>query len=42
MQDIDLKLRVYAAIVARLKEDDINPLLISIENVHAPYIRVER
>jgi hypothetical protein len=39
---IETKLNVYRAIVKRLKKDGTHPSIISVENVHAPYYRVER
>ncbi|MEA3438757.1 MAG: FtsQ-type POTRA domain-containing protein [Chloroflexota bacterium] len=38
--DIDIKLNVYEAIVAKLEYDGIRPALISVEFVHAPYYRM--
>lgn len=40
--EIDLKLRVYGAIVERLQTEGIYPLLISVEYVHAPFYRMEK
>jgi hypothetical protein len=42
VQDIEMKLRIYQALVKKLKQDDLNPALISVEYVHAPYYRLER
>lgn len=42
MEEMEMKLRVYKAIVKRLKKEDIRPELISVEHVHAPYYRVEQ
>ena len=42
MEDMEMKLRVYKAVVKRLKNEDIRPELISVEYVHAPYYRVEQ
>jgi cell division protein FtsQ len=39
--DIQMKLRVYQAIKAELKAQGINPSLISVEHIHAPYYRLE-
>jgi hypothetical protein len=39
--NMDQKLLVYAALVARLQQDGIQPKLVSVEFVHAPYYRVE-
>lgn len=40
-QDIEMKLNVYHAMVAQLGAQEIQPSLISVEFVHAPYFRVE-
>jgi hypothetical protein len=40
--DIDMKLRVYKVLWKRLKKAGIQPTMISVEHVHAPYFRVER
>jgi hypothetical protein len=39
--NMEQKLLVYAALVARLQQDGIQPNLVSVEFVHAPYYRVE-
>jgi hypothetical protein len=39
--DIEQKLVVYKAIKAQLKEQGLNPVMISVEHVHAPYYRLE-
>jgi len=41
-QDMDMKLIVYQALVERLQSEGIQPALISVEYVHAPYYRMER
>jgi cell division protein FtsQ len=41
-QDMDMKMAVYQALVERLKSEGIQPALISVEYVHAPYYRMER
>jgi cell division protein FtsQ len=41
-RDIDMKLKIYTAIVKKLKAEKIEPALISVEYVHAPYYRLER
>jgi hypothetical protein len=41
-QDMDMKLVVYQATVRRLESEGIQPVLISVEQVHAPYYRMER
>jgi len=40
--DMDMKLVVYQALVERLQSEGIQPALISVEFVHAPYYRMER
>lgn len=40
-RDIEIKLKVYAAIVQRLTDEAVQPSLISVEHVHNPYFRVE-
>lgn len=40
--DIEMKLNIYRAIVNRLREDEVQPALISVVWVHAPYYRLER
>ena len=41
-QDMQMKLTVYQALVDRLESEGIQPALISVEYVHAPYYRMER
>jgi len=41
-QDMEMKLSVYQAMVDRLQSEGIQPALISVEYVHAPYYRTER
>jgi cell division protein FtsQ len=41
-QDMEMKLSVYEALVDRLQSEGIQPELISVEYVHAPYYRMER
>ncbi len=41
-QDMQMKLSVYQALVDRLESEGIQPALISVEYVHAPYYRMER
>jgi cell division septal protein FtsQ len=41
-EDMELKLKVYKKIYKRLKKAGIRPGFISVENVHAPYYRLER
>jgi cell division protein FtsQ len=40
--DMDMKLKIYTAVVKKLKAEKITPALISVEYVHAPYYRLER
>jgi hypothetical protein len=42
VSDMGMKLSVYQALVKKLRQDDITPVLISVENVKAPYYRLER
>ncbi len=41
-KDIDMKLKVYDAIVSRLIDEEAQPTFISVEHVHNPYFRVEQ
>jgi hypothetical protein len=41
IEDMKMKLRVYKAITKHLKKEQIQPELISVEYVHAPYYRLE-
>ncbi len=41
-QDLEMKLNVYQTLVDRLDSEGIQPQLISVEYVHAPYYRMER
>jgi cell division protein FtsQ len=41
-RDMDLKLKVYMAVVKKLKAEKITPTLISVEYIRAPYYRLER
>jgi hypothetical protein len=40
--DIDMKLRIYQAMVAKIRKERLNPVLVSVEYPHAPYFRLER
>lgn len=40
--DMEMKLRLYKTLVKSLKKEKIQPELISVEYVHAPYFRMER
>ena len=41
-QDMQMKLAVYQSLVERLESEGIQPALISVEYVHAPYYRMQR
>lgn len=41
-KDMEMKLTVYQSLVERLESQGIQPALISVEYVHAPYYRMER
>jgi hypothetical protein len=41
-QDMEMKLSVYETLVQHLQSEGIQPELISVEYVHAPYYRMER
>ena len=41
MKDMDQKLMVYQALAAKLQKEGLQPILISVEYVHAPYYRLE-
>jgi hypothetical protein len=40
--DMNQKLAVYKSLVERLQSEGIQPALISVEYIHAPYYRMER
>ncbi|MBN2502058.1 MAG: FtsQ-type POTRA domain-containing protein [Anaerolineales bacterium] len=40
--NMDIKLKVYAAIVEELKAKNIQPVLINLEHLHAPFYRLNR
>jgi len=40
--EIEVKLLVYSAIVGRLQQEGIKPVLISVQYPHAPFFRLER
>jgi hypothetical protein len=42
MGDVAIKQKVYQTLVQHLLSQDIYPTMISVENVHAPYYRMER
>lgn len=42
VQEMGMKLSVYQALLAKLKQEDVQPVLVSVEHVHAPYYRLER
>jgi len=41
-QDMEMKLVVYQTLVTRLQSEGIQPAMISVEYLHAPYYRMER
>ena len=41
VDDIEMKLQMYEAILRRMKKESIHPELISVEYLHAPYYRLE-
>jgi hypothetical protein len=42
LRDMGMKLSVYRALIERLQREDVHPVLVSIEHVHAPYYRLEQ
>ena len=42
VSDIDIKLRIYDALVDKFAAEGLNPVLISVEHMHSPYYRMER
>jgi hypothetical protein len=42
VRNMDLKLKIYRALVEKLKKEGTPPALISVEHVHTPYYRLER
>ncbi|GAP20284.1 cell division protein FtsQ/DivIB [Leptolinea tardivitalis] len=42
LNDLDIKMNEYSAIMIALQKDGIKPGLISLEHVHAPFYRLER
>ena len=42
LSEIEMKLVVYQAMVQRLEQEGIRPVIISVEYVHAPYYRLEQ
>lgn len=42
LNNINLKLKVYQAVVKKLSDDGITPVMISVENVNAPFYRLEQ
>lgn len=42
LRDMGMKLSVYRALIDRLQREDVHPVLISVEHVHAPYYRLEQ
>jgi cell division protein FtsQ len=41
LDDIDLKMKMYQAVVQKLNQDEMKPVMISVENLHAPFYRLE-
>jgi hypothetical protein len=41
VHDIQMKLEVYQAVMSEVNDRDIQPSLISVEHLHAPYYRLE-
>jgi cell division protein FtsQ len=39
---MEMRLKIYAALVQKLTKNDIKPILISVEYIHAPFYRVEQ
>jgi len=42
VNEIELKLRVYQAMIKQLQKDKLSPVLVSVEHPHKPYYRLER
>ena len=42
LDQIDQKLNVYQAVVNKLSQDGVTPVMISVENLHAPFYRLEQ
>lgn len=42
ISDMEAKLLVYQALVSKLQKDGVQPVLISVEYLHAPYYRTEQ
>lgn len=42
IENIGLKMKIYETLIKKLKKEDLKPVLISVEYVHAPYYRLER
>ncbi|MCK4899942.1 MAG: hypothetical protein KAS38_14275, partial [Anaerolineales bacterium] len=42
VSDIDIKLRIYEALVDKFAAEGLNPVLVSVEHMHSPYYRMER
>ncbi len=42
LEQIDQKMKVYEAVVNKLSQEGITPVMISVENVHAPFYRMEQ
>lgn len=42
LEQIDQKMKVYEAVVKKLSQEGITPVMISVENLHAPFYRTEQ
>ena len=42
VRDMGIKLKIYQALLKRLQEEGITPVLVSVEYIHSPYYRVEK
>jgi hypothetical protein len=42
ISDIDMKLRVYQAMIEKIDQENLNPVLVSVEYTHTPFFRLER
>lgn len=42
LEQIDQKMKVYEAVVNKLSQEGITPVMVSVENLHAPFYRMEQ
>jgi len=42
VSEIDMKLRVYQAMIEKINKEGLSPVLVSVEYTHTPYFRLER